>query len=57
MNERINRPDYLQKLIEYKDKDVVKIVTGIRCCGKSTLLYLFEDYLLAQGIPKKTSCI
>ena len=51
--QRINRPQYLEKLIEYKDKDVVKIVTGIRRCGKSTLLDLFEDYLLSSGVPKK----
>ena len=53
MNQLINRPDYLQKLIEFKDTDVVKIVTGIRRCGKSTLLDLFEEYLLEQNIPKK----
>lgn len=51
--QRINRPHYLEKLIEYKDKDVVKIVTGIRRCGKSTLLDLFEDDLLSSGVPKK----
>jgi predicted AAA+ superfamily ATPase len=41
----------MARLIEYKDKDVVKIVTGIRRCGKSTLLDLFEDYLLENGVP------
>lgn len=51
--ERINRPDYLNKLIEYKDKDLVKIVTGIRRCGKSTLLELFADYLLSIGVQKE----
>lgn len=50
MNERINRPDYLSKLIEFQDKDVVKIITGIRRCGKSTLLDLFEDHLRANGV-------
>ncbi len=53
MNERINRPEYLKKLIDYKDKDVIKIITGVRRCGKSTLLDLFEDYLLGQKIPKE----
>ena len=53
MNKRINRPEYLRKLIELKDKDLVKIITGIRRCGKSTLLDLFEDYLLEQNIPKE----
>ncbi len=51
MKERIDRPVYLNKLIEFQDKDVVKIVTGIRRCGKSTLLDLFEDHLLKTGIP------
>jgi len=51
MVERINRPEYMKRLIEHRDKDVVKIVTGIRRCGKSTLLDLFEDYLLSNGIP------
>jgi len=50
--ERIPRPDYLNKLVEFKDKDVIKIVTGIRRSGKSTLLDLFEDYLLKVGIKK-----
>ncbi len=53
MKERINRPEYLTKLIDYKDKDIIKIITGIRRCGKSTLLDLFEDYLLEQMIPKE----
>ncbi|MBK5263183.1 MAG: ATP-binding protein [Peptostreptococcaceae bacterium] len=50
MEERIKRPTYLNKLIEYKDKDIIKIITGIRRCGKSTLLDLYEDYLLGHGI-------
>ena len=53
MVERINRPEYMKRLIEYKDKDVVKIVTGIRRCGKSTLLDLFEDHLLEIGVPRE----
>jgi uncharacterized protein len=51
MQERIGRPVYLNKLIEFMDKDVVKIVTGIRRCGKSTLLDLFEEHLLQTGVP------
>ena len=54
MNERINRPGYMKRLIEYRDKDVVKIVTGIRRCGKSTLLDLFVDYLLEDGVPRES---
>ena len=53
MNERINRPDYIKRLVEFRDKDVVKIVTGIRRCGKSTLLELFIDYLLDDGVPQE----
>ncbi len=46
----INRPAYLQQLIENKDIDLVKIVTGIRRCGKSSLLDLFHQYLLDKGV-------
>lgn len=45
MPELIARPDYLNQLIENKDVDLVKIVTGIRRCGKSSLLDLFHKYL------------
>lgn len=47
----INRPQYLNQLIQSKDVDLVKIVTGIRRCGKSSLLDLFHQYLLEQNIP------
>ena len=43
----IERPFYLEKLKAWKDKeDLVKIVTGVRRCGKSKLFTLFQDYLL-----------
>ena len=48
----INRPDYEQQLKTWKDKDVIKVVTGIRRCGKSTLLQLFAQNLISQGIDK-----
>ena len=48
----IQRQEYLDKLIELKDKDVIKIITGIRRCGKSTLLELFIDYLKNNGIAE-----
>ena len=48
---RILRPEYLQKLIQWKDKDLIKVVTGVRRCGKSVLLFdLFYEYLLQQGV-------
>lgn len=46
----IERKQYLHKLIALKDKQLIKIVTGIRRCGKSTLLKLYQDYLLKNGI-------
>lgn len=53
MVELIGRNDYLQQLIEHKDVDLVKIITGIRRCGKSSLLELFRRYLLRNGIAEK----
>jgi len=48
----IDRPVYLNQLIQNKDVDLVKIVTGIRRCGKSSLLDLFHQHLTAAGIPE-----
>ncbi|MCM1283493.1 MAG: ATP-binding protein [Muribaculaceae bacterium] len=52
MNTLINRPSYLEQLIQNKDVDLVKIVTGIRRCGKSSILDLFHQYLLANGVSE-----
>lgn len=52
MHELINRPEYLKQLIQNKDVDLVKIVTGIRRCGKSSLLELFHKYLTDNGISE-----
>ncbi|MFC6180195.1 ATP-binding protein [Lactiplantibacillus daowaiensis] len=46
----ISRPTYLKKLIQLKDTTVIKIITGVRRSGKSVLLKIYRDYLLAQGI-------
>lgn len=51
MTDLINRPQYLNQLIQNKDVDLVKIVTGIRRCGKSSLLDLFHKYLTENGVP------
>ena len=45
MNNRIERKEYLDKLISLKDKQIIKVITGIRRCGKSTLMEIFQDYL------------
>lgn len=50
MSNLINRPEYLQQLIQNKDVDLVKIVTGIRRCGKSSLLDLFHQHLKDNGV-------
>lgn len=46
----IVRPLYLQKLISYKDKPAIKVITGIRRCGKSSILDSFIDYLKDNGV-------
>ncbi|WP_260508454.1 AAA family ATPase [Listeria farberi] len=44
------RPSYLKWLIQFKDSDFVKVITGVCRSGKSTLLMLYKDYLLQEGI-------
>ena len=52
----VQRKQYMNKLIKWKDKEVIKVVTGIRRCGKSTLLQLYQKYLMENGIDKE-QCI
>ena len=50
----ITRQKYLDKLISQKDKDIIKVITGIRRCGKSVLLFdIYYDYLLSAGVKKE----
>ena len=50
----IARPAYLEQLISWKDTDLIKVVTGVRRCGKSVLLFdIFSDWLLNNGVPAK----
>lgn len=44
------RENYLQQLIDGKDLNLIKVITGVRRCGKSTLLLQYKDYLLSQKI-------
>lgn len=46
----IERKEYLEKLKKWKDKDLIKVITGIRRCGKSTLFEIYIDYLKSIGI-------
>lgn len=46
----IERKQYLDKLIAFKDKQLIKVITGIRRCGKSTLFKLYQEYLLKNGV-------
>ena len=50
MSKLINRPEYLAQLAQHRDVDLVKIVTGVRRCGKSSLLELYHDHLLESGV-------
>ena len=50
MIKRLDRTVYLQKLIDFRDKQLIKVVTGVRRCGKSTLLDIFQEYLLKNGV-------
>lgn len=49
---RILREEYMGKLKGFKDKKLVKVITGIRRCGKSTLMEMYRDWLLEQGVEK-----
>ena len=49
----VQREEYLNRLIALKDKQIIKVVTGVRRCGKSKLLELYQQWLLEQGVEKK----
>lgn len=46
----ITRYEYLEDLISFKDKNLIKVITGIRRCGKSTMFQIYGDYLKESGI-------
>lgn len=49
----VERKEYLDQLIQWKDEQVIKVVTGIRRCGKSTLLTQYQDWLKGSGISEE----
>ena len=50
---RLERKEYLDKLIGFRDKQLIKVVTGVRRCGKSTLLEIYQDYLRTNGVKEE----
>ncbi len=48
----IERNEYLNVLKRFKDKEIIKVITGIRRCGKSTLLEMYKEYLLNNGVAE-----
>ncbi len=48
----VERKEYLNQLIQWKDEQVIKVVTGIRRCGKSTLLLQYQAWLKANGVSE-----
>jgi predicted AAA+ superfamily ATPase len=48
----IPRPRYMQTLRDLRDHNVIKVLTGVRRCGKSTLLLMFADELRRSGVTE-----
>ncbi len=49
----VERREYIQTLEKWRDKKVIKVVTGIRRCGKSSLLRMFLEKLMAEGVLER----
>ena len=52
----ILRTSYFNQLLQLRDQDLIKVVTGIRRCGKSTLLHAFKQHLLTDGLAADAIC-
>jgi len=52
MNNFINRKNYIQQLEKLKDEHIIKVVTGLRRSGKSTLLEIIADQIINSGVPE-----
>lgn len=50
---RINRKEYLDFLLQFKEKELIKVVSEIRRCGKSTLFEIYKDYLKEHGVEEE----
>ena len=53
----INRPDYIRKITPFIDKPLVKILSGVRRCGKSTIFEMLHDELIRIGVPDENIII
>ncbi len=51
--ELIPRKEYMEQLESFRDKSLIKVITGVRRCGKTTLMSLFKDKLRQSGVPDK----
>ena len=52
MKQLIERKQYMQTLRDLKDQNIIKVITGVRRCGKSTLLQMFAEELLKKGVTQ-----
>lgn len=52
----ILRTSYFNQLLQLRNQDLIKVVTGIRRCGKSTLLHAFKQHLLTDGVAADAIC-
>lgn len=50
---QIERKEYLERLRAWRDKQVIKAITGVRRCGKSVLLEMYAEWLREQGVPEE----
>lgn len=50
---QLDRTDYIQWLMKWKDKQIIKVVTGVRRCGKSTILEMYQSYLIQNGVHRE----
>lgn len=51
--ERIERKEYLDWLIRWREQQIIKVVSGVRRCGKTTLFAIYRDWLLGQGVDER----
>ncbi len=49
----IERKQYMQQLRDLKDQNIIKVISGVRRCGKSTLLMMFSEELIRNGVDAK----